>query len=88
MGALPFRFRLINLHHTCKDSSGLRFSQTRPACGVLTDRIENRIVSHGVGGSPPPEPGSPDDRNLVPPTNKSQNYDPEMAPKSSQNYPK
>ena len=63
------------------------FSPTRLAFGVLTVRIENRIVSHGVGGSPPHEPGSPDDPNLVPPMKKSQKNDPEIAPKSFQHYP-
>ena len=62
-----------------------RFSPTRLAFGVLTVRIENRIVFPGVGGSPPPEPGYPDDPNLVPPMKKSQNNDPEMAPT---NHPK
>ena len=64
------------------------FSPTRRAFGVLTVRIENRIVCHGVGGSPPHEPGSPDDPNLVPPIKQLQNNDPEMVPTLSQKYMK
>ena len=55
------------------------FSPTRLAFGVLTVQIENRTVYLGVSGSPPHEPGSPDDPNLVPPMKKSQNNDPQIA---------
>ena len=61
------------------------FFPTRRAFGVLSFRIENRIVFVVVSGFPPLGPGSPDDPNLVPPVKQSQNNDLELAPKSSQN---
>ena len=43
------------------------FSPTRLAFGVLTVRIENRMVLTGFSGSPHGDPGSPDGPHLVPP---------------------
>ena len=58
---------------------GAYFSPTTLAFGVLTVRIENPMVRAVVSDSPPPEPGSPDDPNLVPPVRQSQNNGSEMA---------